>query len=138
MISGVAARTYMISLITTEGSALKMYKLATIILLFLGEAFSVYAEMIASKAHALGTQSFAGIFAKATLQIAIAGALLIAGYMLGYRAFKNIWIVSAVSIASILIMEPFIGYLIFKQLPTLGAVYGLLLGTLGFIATFVR
>jgi hypothetical protein len=57
--------------------------------------------------------------------------------MYGYRSFRNIWIVSALSITSILIMEPLIGYLVFQQLPTRGALFGLLLGAAGFLVTFV-
>ncbi len=114
-----------------------MYKLLAIALLLVGEAFSVYAEMIAAKEHALANQSFQTIFIKAFCQMAIAGALLIAGYMLGYRSFRNIWMVSALSITSILLMEPLIGYLVFLQIPTRGALIGLILGAVGFIATFV-
>jgi hypothetical protein len=56
--------------------------------------------------------------------------------MIGYKSFKNIWVVSALSITSILIMEPLIGYIIFQQLSTRGALVGLLLGAVGFAATF--
>lgn len=83
-----------------------MEKIVAIFLLLGGEAFSVYAEMIAAKEHALNQRSLQIIFVKAFFQITIAGALLIAGYMLGYKSFKNIWIVSALSITSILLMEP--------------------------------
>jgi hypothetical protein len=106
-------------------------------MLFLGEALSVYAEMLAAQTHEANTHSFLSIFSKATLAIAFAGAFLIAGYMIGYKGFKNIWIVSALSITSILIMEPLLAYLLFKQLPTKGAALGLGLGALGFIASFL-
>jgi hypothetical protein len=114
-----------------------MYRLLSISFLLGGEAFAVYAEMIAAKDHALGNQTFLSIFWKAFLQMALSGALLIAGYMYGYRSFKNIWIVSALSITAILIMEPLIGFIVFQQLPTRGAVLGLIFGALGFAATFV-
>ena len=97
----------------------------------------VYAEMIAARTHSLEQNSFWTIFIKATGIMIIASTLLIAGYMHGFRGFKNIWIVSALSITLILIMEPLIGYLVFQQLPTRGAIYGLVLGALGFVATFV-
>lgn len=113
------------------------YKIAAILLLWGGEAFSVYAEMIAAKDLSLSQQPFHSIFWKACLQMALAGALLIAGYMLGYRSFRNIWMISALSITSILLMEPLIGYLVFLQLPTRGAVIGLVFGALGFLATFL-
>jgi hypothetical protein len=41
------------------------------------------------------------------------------------------------SITSILIIEPLIAYLVLKQLPTKGALIGLILGALGFAATFL-
>ncbi len=69
--------------------------------------------------------------------ITLAGAFLILGYMLGYSAFKNIWIVSAASITSILIMEPILGFLFFRQMPTTGATIGLILGAVGFITTLL-
>jgi hypothetical protein len=113
------------------------YKIAAIVILFLGEALSVYAEMIAARAHTSTNHSFMAIFFKGFIMIVFAGAFLIVGYMLGYKFFKNIWVVSALSITSILIMEPLIGYLVFQQLPTRGAVLGLILGAAGFVAAFI-
>jgi hypothetical protein len=114
-----------------------MYKLIAILALTIGEGLMVYAEMIAARAHSLTEDGFWPIFLKATGIMIISSTLLIAGYMHGYKSFKNIWIVSALSITLILIMEPLIGYLVFGQLPTRGALYGLVLGALGFVATFV-
>lgn len=112
-------------------------KIITILLLFFGEALSVVSEMVAAKAHHATSQSFSVIYIKSCVLIALAGCFLIAGYMLGYKSNKNIWVVSAMSITSILIMEPLIGYIIFQQLPTRGAFIGLILGALGFVATFL-
>lgn len=114
-----------------------LYKLIAILILFCGEALSVYSEMIAARTHAVSDQHVFPIFLKGFLVISCAGACLIAGYMIGFKYFKNIWIVSALSITSILIMEPLIGYLVFQQLPTKGAVIGLLFGVAGFVAAFV-
>ncbi len=61
----------------------------------------------------------------------------IAGYILGYKSFQNIWIVSALSITSILIIEPILGYALFQQLPTKGAFLGLILAVIGFIVTLI-
>ncbi|MBI2452125.1 hypothetical protein HYV50_03545 [Candidatus Pacearchaeota archaeon] len=63
----------------------------------------------------------------------IAGAFLLSGYMFGYSNFKNIWIVSVVSITSILFTEPVLAYVIFQELPTKGALIGLIFGMIGFI-----
>jgi hypothetical protein len=59
---------------------------------------------------------------------------LIAGYILGFNAFKNIWIISVASITTFLIVEPLTAYTLFKQMPTTGSIIGFILGVLGFIA----
>jgi hypothetical protein len=69
--------------------------------------------------------------------IVFAGVFLIVGYMMGFSAFKNIWIVSVASITSILIIEPILAYTVFQQLPTKGAIIGLILGILGFISSMI-
>ena len=104
-------------------------KILVIILLFLGESLCIYAEVVGAKNA--GSSSFLLIFLKMFLIITLAGGLLVASYMLGFNAFKNIWIVSAVSIASILIMEPTLNWIIIKQLPTPGAIIGFVLGVIG-------
>jgi len=109
-------------------------KILVIFLVFLGETLAIYAEMIAARTHFVTSQPFLQIFLKMFLMIVVAGGFLIAGYMLGLSAFKNIWIVSVTSITSILIMEPILAYTIFQQLPTKGAIIGLILGILGFLS----
>jgi hypothetical protein len=110
-------------------------KILMVILIFLGESFSIYAEMVIAKNYS--NASFINIFLKMILIIIIAGIFLITGYMFGFKSFKNIWIVSVVSITSILIMEPILAYTIFHQLPTKGALIGLILGALGFLSTII-
>ena len=56
--------------------------------------------------------------------------------MAGLKAFDNIWVVTAISVTSILIIEPIIAYSIFRTLPTGGVLVGMILGALGFVATF--
>lgn len=107
-------------------------KIIVILLIIMGEGFSIYAEMIAAKSHSgsILTQTFL----KMLIIVVIAGGFLILGYVLGYSVFKNIWVVSVASITSILIIEPILAYTIFSQLPTKGALIGLILGALGFIS----
>ena len=50
---------------------------------------------------------------------------------LGFKAFKNIWIVGVTSITSILIAEPILALTIFQQVPTRGAVIVFILGGIG-------
>lgn len=111
-----------------------MPKFYAILILFLGEALSILAEVIAAKHFALDNNTFFKGFLRALPVIIFAGALLIAGYMLGLKAFKNIWVVSALSVTSIVIAEPIINYTITGQAPTRGGLIGLIFGCLGFVA----
>ncbi len=106
-----------------------------ILLIFFGESLSIYSEVIAAK----NLENFAPVLIKMSVLIAIAGIFLIAGYMLGVKYLGSIWIVGVVSIASIVIMEPLINYIIFHQLPSKGALTGLILGILGLLsAVFLK
>ena len=113
------------------------WQIGTIASLFLGEFLAIYAEMATSKHFSLN-QTASGLL-RGFLIVAVAGAFLIAGYALGFKAFKNIWIVSVISITSILLIEPVLAYLIFNQLPTKGALIGLILGAVGlYLALFYK
>lgn len=90
--------------------------------------------MAAARTHAMSAQPFLQIFIKFFIFIVVASGLLVAGYMLGFRVFKNIWIVSVISITCILIMEPILAWTIFHQTPTKGAIIGLVLGAMGFVS----
>lgn len=104
-------------------------KLIAILLLIIGEAISIYVELILAKGNR-NILSMSLIFILAT-------PFLLYGYMLGYSVFKNIWVVSVISITSILIIEPVLAYSIFKELPSKGALLGLIFGALGFISTIL-
>jgi len=107
-------------------------KVAAIFLLLVGETVSIFIEVILARRYAF-TQPFWNLFLKGFLVIALASAFLIAGYMLGFRSFKNIWVVSVISLTTILIAEPIIDYLVFRQMPTAGALIGLILAATGFV-----
>lgn len=114
------------------------FKILVIVVLFVAEGLSIYFEIRSARLFTTGN-SFMKIFWLFFPILTLAGALLLVGYMLGIKAFNNIWIVSVVSITSILILEPLLAYTIFKQLPTRGAAIGFGLGILGFISTiFIR
>ena len=112
-------------------------KLAAIALVFAGEALSIAAEMFGARLQGHQSETFLVVFVKMFGLITFAGGLLILGYMVGLRAFQNIWIVSAISITSILIIEPLLAYTVFHHAPTLGALIGLVLGALGFAAAIL-
>lgn len=110
-----------------------MQKIIPIVLLFLGESLAIYSEIIAAKN--LGT--FASTFWKMSGLMALAGLLLIAGYMLGLKYWQNIWIVGVVSISSIIIMEPIITYSLFHTLPSKGPLIGLVFGIMGLLSSLL-
>ncbi len=112
-----------------------MQEIIPIVLLFCGESLAIYSEIIAAK----NVDTFAGTFWKMTVVIAVSGLFLIAGYMLGQKYLHSIWIVGTISIASIIIMEPIIAYLVFHTLPSRGPLIGLILGVLGLLsALFIK
>jgi hypothetical protein len=112
-------------------------KILVLLLLVAGEALSIYAEMVGARSAHVASQPFLQIFLKMFLLITLAGGFLIAGYMMGFMAFKNIWIVSVASITSILIVEPLLAWAVFQQAPTIGALIGFVLGGIGlFLSIF--
>ncbi len=112
-------------------------KILVPLFIFFGESLSIYAELVGEKSNYLATQPFWQIFIKVFLLITFAGAFLVAGYMLGLQAFKSVWVVSVISITSILIVEPTIAWLFFKQIPTIGSVIGFVLGAIGLLASIL-
>lgn len=110
-------------------------KILSVALLFLGESLAIYAEVIA--AHQYQNNLFGSVFLKMFLIITLAGGLLVAGYMLGFKSFKDIWVVTVISIVSIIFVEPIINYLIFQELPNMGTTIGFILGILGLISMIV-
>ena len=107
-------------------------QVGVLLLLIIGETLSIYAEMLG--ARNFGTSSTLHLFLKMLVMFTLAGGLLIGGYMLGFSAFKNIWVVSAISVGSLLIVEPLLAYTLFGQLPTRGALIGFLLGIAGILS----
>jgi uncharacterized membrane protein len=118
-------------------SFLSDVKLWSLVLIVLGEVFAIGSEMVGSHKYNVEHQSFLSIFGKLVLPIIVGSLCLLAGYMLGYKAFKNIWIVSAISVTSILVVEPTLAWFLFKELPTLGASIGIGLGVVGLIVALV-
>ncbi|HOX60543.1 MAG TPA: hypothetical protein PLV72_00870 [Candidatus Magasanikbacteria bacterium] len=111
-----------------------LFKILVLSLIIIGEAVMIYAEMSGAKEHFATAQTFWQIFLRMLIFIVIGGGFLISGYILGINAFKNIWVMSVVSITSIIILEPILGWTFFAQLPTTGAVIGFVLGVIGLFA----
>ena len=112
-------------------------QILSIFLLFIGESLAIYSEIAGANKVASQNKISSETFWWFFILITIAGFPMIGGYFFGILVFKNIWIVSVVSIVSILIMEPILAYLIFKQFPTMGALIGFVLGSIGLVVTLV-
>ena len=107
---------------------------AAILLIFFGEVFSISAQLAASKRIADGLQGASSYLSWMLFLGAVGGVLIVGGYILGYLHFKNIWVVTAISVGSIVVFEPVLAYILFKQVPTMGAAIGLVLGALGIVS----
>lgn len=110
-----------------------MIKIIALGAIFLGESLSIVAELIASKRFTETTNHFAALWPMYLL-ITLGGVLLVTGYVLGYMHLRNIWIIVAISVGSILVVEPVLTWLLFREVPTTGAFIGLVLGAAGTLA----
>ena len=107
-------------------------KIFSIFLVFFGELLAVYAETFIIK-----YKLFSGNFWKLFLLITIGGFLLLVGYYLGYKAYQNLWVITVISIVTLLITEPLILVVFLNQTPTVGMLTGFALGIIGlFLALF--
>ncbi len=110
-------------------------KIISSLVLFAGEALIIYAEVLSAKMFYTENKAFWPVIGKVALFALVSTFMLLCGYMFGLRAFKNIWIVTVISVTSILVAEPLMTYFVSNQVPTKGAVAGLLLGFVGLILT---
>ncbi|MBH5371116.1 hypothetical protein [Bradyrhizobium glycinis] len=108
-------------------------KIVALAAIFLGEALSILAELLASRQLGKAGGDPAMLLPMVLL-ISFGGILLIFGYALGYMHLKNIWIVVAISVGAILVVEPILVLLLFRDVPTAGSLIGLMLGALGTLA----
>lgn len=106
-----------------------------LLLLFLGEGIYIWAEMIIAHTVKVPQPTDSLTITKMTIIALLAGLMIIAGYYFGYKASKNIWLVTATSISAILVTEPIISWLTFHEKPTFGASLGLIFGVLGIFST---
>ena len=112
-------------------------QLLSLALLFVGEVTVIYAEEIGAKLFGKLSLGFVPAFVPTLVPLVIGALCLVAGYMLGMRAFQNIWAVTAVSFGTILVAEPLFDYFYIGQVPGLGAGIGVGLGALGILATLI-
>ncbi|MGY3487793.1 phosphoglycerol transferase MdoB-like AlkP superfamily enzyme [Bradyrhizobium sp. USDA 4011] len=108
-------------------------KIVAVAAIFLGEAISIIAELIASRRFGKAGGDVTMLLPMFLL-ISFGGILLVFGYALGYMHLKNIWIIVAISVGAILVVEPILTLLLFRDVPTAGSLIGLMLGALGTLA----
>ncbi|MFB9264626.1 hypothetical protein ACFFWD_15850 [Bradyrhizobium erythrophlei] len=114
-----------------------MLRIVAVGAIFSGEALSVIAELIASKKFGKASGHQAPLLPTLLpmfLLIATGGILLVYGYALAYMHLKNIWIIVAMSVGSILVVEPILTFLLFRDVPTTGSLIGLAFGAIGTLA----
>ncbi|UWU76061.1 hypothetical protein N2603_40105 [Bradyrhizobium huanghuaihaiense] len=109
-----------------------MLKIVAVAAIFLGEALSIFAELIASRQFGKAGGDLAMLLPMFLL-ISF-GILLVFGYALGYMHLKNIWIIVAISVGAILVVEPILTLLLFRDVPTAGSLIGLMFGAMGALA----
>lgn len=105
-----------------------------LLVLFVGEALVIWAEMIGASAYASGA-TFWKAFLYTTPALVVGSLFLVISYILGLKQFSNIWVITAVSLGSILIVEPLFNFFYIGQAPTLGSGVGFALGVLGILAS---
>ncbi|MGY4157828.1 phosphoglycerol transferase MdoB-like AlkP superfamily enzyme [Bradyrhizobium sp. USDA 4461] len=108
-------------------------KIVAVGAIFFGEALSIIAELVASKQFAKDGGDMATLLPMFLL-ISFGGILLVFGYALGYMYLENIWVIIATSVGAILVVEPILTLLLFRDVPTVGSLIGLALGVLGTLA----
>lgn len=102
-------------------------KLLAFGLLLLGELIAIGGELLAARSQRLGWP---------VVMYILSVLPLLGGYKIGYEAYGgDIWTVTALSIASILLVEPMLSFAMFQTLPQRGALVGLVCGCLGLLAT---
>ncbi len=114
-----------------------MRSLLPLLLLFVGEGVYIWMEMLIAHTIKSPRPNDGLNIAKLTAVALLAGLAIIAGYYFGYKSSKNIWLVTATSIGAILINEPIISWLVFRERPTVGASAGLTFGILGILSTIL-
>lgn len=112
-----------------------MNQIITATALFFGEALIIGAEMWAAKFF--NSEKPSSVILPAVAVSVVGACLLVYGYTFGYQAFKNIWIVTAISITGILVVEPLVAWILFREIPTTGAFIALILGIIGVITSVV-
>jgi hypothetical protein len=98
-----------------------------VLAIFFGEFFGILGEMVAAKGRPFFGLAF-GL---------VAWPLLVWGYWTGYKT-NGIWQITATSIGTILIIEPMLIAMIFKEWPSRNELIGCLLGAAGLVIASMK
>ncbi|MFG0411131.1 MULTISPECIES: hypothetical protein [Pseudomonas] len=112
----------------------ELFGVSALGLMVVGEFCAIYSEVVVAKLAQTGSASWGAISFPLVL-MCFAGICLLAAYWLGYVAVGDIWIVTVVSVTSLLLLEPVIVWSLFHEFPGRGALIGFILGALGMLAT---
>ncbi len=102
-------------------------------LMVLGEFCAIYSEVVVARLAHAGDTGSSGLLVP-VLIMCLGGLCLLAAYWLGYMAVGDIWIVTVVSVTSLLLLEPLVIWALFQQMPGRGALIGFCLGALGMLS----
>ena len=105
-------------------------------LMVVGEFCAIYSEVVTAKLAQTGSGSWE-VFVLPVVLMCFAGLCLLGAYWLGYMVVGDIWIVTVVSVTSLLLLEPVVVWAQFHEAPGRGALIGFCLGALGMLATVV-
>lgn len=112
-------------------------KIIALVAVVLGEALVVFAEILGAKLYSSLSLPFMNAFLYTLIPLLTGAVLLVVGYMLGLKYLSNIWIMSAVSFGTLLLVEPLLNLFYIGQFPTLGAGIGFAFGVLGILAVML-
>lgn len=105
-------------------------------LMVLGEFFAIYSEVVTARLAQTGSSSWE-VFMLPVVLMTFAGFCLLGAYWLGYVVVGDIWIVTVISVTSLLLLEPIVVWYLFHEAPGRGALIGFCLGALGMLSTVV-
>lgn len=103
-------------------------------LMVLGEFCAIYSEVATARLAQVDNGAWSA-YVVPVLLMCFAGLCLLGAYWLGYKAVGDIWVVTVVSVTSLLLLEPLVVWCLFQEVPGRGALIGFFLGALGMVAT---
>ncbi len=94
-------------------------KILILLAIFIGELMFIFFEIYLAHKFRASVDS-ARVIKTLILVVpwaAVFSLLILWGYIYGYKYFEKIWVITIISWSSILIIEPALNYLIFKEMP---------------------